>query len=237
LVDSVMVMMRTRRPVVVTGAAGRIGRAIAPLLPQDWEMQETDLNARDGISVLDVSDPDACRLTFTGADAVVHLAAVPDPTASWSQLLPANIVGVYQVARAAADCGVRRLVLASSLQSVCAMPDQTQSRAGDPPRPGNLYRATKAWAESVGAWIAATTSTSVVALRIGYFAEQRPDAAAVCAPRTVSLAQPARRRRAGALRRRRGGLGVRRRQRNLRQPLPDRRSEGDNAATGLPPCR
>jgi len=179
LVDSVMVMMRTRRPVVVTGAAGRIGRAIAPLLPQDWEMQETDLNARDGISVLDVSDPDACRLTFTGADAVVHLAAVPDPTASWSQLLPANIVGVYQVARAAADCGVRRLVLASSLQSVCAMPDQTQSRAGDPPRPGNLYGATKAWAESVGAWIAATTSTSVVALRIGYFAEQRPDAAAV----------------------------------------------------------
>ncbi len=30
----------------------------------------------------------------------------------------------------------------------------------------------RAWAESVGAWIAATTSTSVVALRIGYFAEQ-----------------------------------------------------------------
>ncbi len=37
----------------------------------------------------------------------------------------------------------------------------------------------RAWAESVGAWIAATTSTSVVALRIGYFAEQRPDAEAV----------------------------------------------------------
>lgn len=218
-----MVVTRTRRRVVVTGAAGRIGRAIAPLLPQDWEIQETDLSAGDGISALDVSDPDACRLAFTGADAVVHLAAVPDPAASWPQLLPANVVGVYQVTRAAADCGVRRLVLASSLHSVSAMPDQTQSRAGDPPRPGNLYGATKAWAEGLGAWIAATTSTSVVALRIRYFAEQRPDAAAVSPRETVGLAQPTRRRRAGALRRRRGDLGVRGRQRNLRQPLPGRR--------------
>jgi nucleoside-diphosphate-sugar epimerase len=110
---------------------------------------------------------------------VVHLAAVPDPEASWERLLPANVVGVYQVARAAVSCGVRRLVLASSLHVVSAVSDQTQVRVGDPPRPGNLYGVTKAWAEALGAWVAATTPTSVVALRIGYFAPQRPDAATV----------------------------------------------------------
>jgi nucleoside-diphosphate-sugar epimerase len=52
-------------------------------------------------------------------------------------------------------------------------------RVGDPPRPGSLYGATKAWAEALGAWVAATTPTSVVALRIGYFSPQRPDAATV----------------------------------------------------------
>ncbi len=163
---------------MVTGAAGRIGRAIAPLLPADWEVQGTDLTAGDGISALDVSDAGACRAAFAGVDAVVHLAAMPDPAAAWEQLLPVNVIGAYHVAQAAAECGIRRLVLASSLHVISARPDRTQSRADDPPRPGNLYGATKAWAEALGAWVAAASgSTSVVALRIGYFAEARPGAA------------------------------------------------------------
>jgi len=145
--------MEPRRRVVLTGAGGQIGQAIVPLLPADWDVLCTDLEARKD-----------------GADAVVHLAAVPDPAASWERLLPANVVGAYQVAEAAANCGVRRLVLASSLHAVSAVPAQTQVRTDDAPRPANLYGATKAWAEALGAWVAATTATSVVALRIGYFA-------------------------------------------------------------------
>jgi len=167
------------RRVLLTGAGGLIGRAIGPLLPTGWDLVRTDLHASDGISALDVTDLDACRAAFSGADAVVHLAAVPDPDASWEQLLPANVVGAHQVAVAAGDCGVRRLVLASSLQAVSATPAGTQIRSTDPPRPANLYGATKAWAEALGSWVAATTATSVVALRIGYFALQRPDAGAV----------------------------------------------------------
>ena len=135
---------------------------------------------------------DACRAAFTRVDAVVHLAAVPDPDASWERLLPANVVGAHQVARAAGECGVRRLVLASSLQAVSAAPVEivsatpsgTQIRSTDPPRPANLYGATKAWAEALGSWVAATTATSVVALRIGYFALERPDADAVLGRRS-----------------------------------------------------
>ena len=167
------------RRVLLTGAGGLIGRAIGPLLPAGWDLVRTDVRASDGIRTLDVTDLAACRTAFFGADAVVHLAAVPDPDASWEQLLPANVVGAHQVAVAAGDCGVRRLVLASSLQAVSATPAGTQIRSTDPPRPANLYGATKAWAEALGSWVAATTATSVVALRIGYFAVQRPDADAV----------------------------------------------------------
>ena len=163
------------RQVVLTGAGGRIGRAIVPLLPADWDVLRTDLEASEDIAALDVTDADACYRTFAGADAVVHLAAVPDPTATWEQLLPANVLGAYHVAEAAAACGVRRLVLASSLHAVSAVAGETQLRESDQPRPGNLYGATKAWAEALGAWLAATTSTSVVALRIGYFSRHRPD--------------------------------------------------------------
>jgi nucleoside-diphosphate-sugar epimerase len=170
------VQLVVSRRVVLTGAGGRIGRAILPLLPADWDVLCADLEAKRDVVALDVTDSDACHRVFIGADAVVHLAAVPDPDASWERLLPANVLGAYNVAEAAAGCGVPRLVLASSLHAVSAFPAQTQVRTADPPRPANLYGATKVWAEALGAWVAATTSTSVVALRIGYFAEHRPNA-------------------------------------------------------------
>lgn len=164
----------SQRVVVVTGAAGGIGRAVLPLLPRTWHVRATDLVTSEDVARLDVSDQHACRSAFSGADAVVHLAAVPDPHAAWDELLPANVVGVHAVAQAAMGAGVRRLVLASSLQAVSAVAAGTQRRAGDPPRPANLYGATKAWAEAVGSWVAATSSTSVVALRIGSFKIERP---------------------------------------------------------------
>lgn len=160
--------------VVVTGAAGSIGRAVAAPLRARWDLRETDRRAGGEVAELDVTDLAACRSAFADADAVVHLAAVADPESSWEQLLPANVVGAWTVARAAVDCGVRRLVLASSLQVVAGTPDGTQVRAADRPCPVNLYGATKAWAEALGSWVAATSSTSTVALRIGYFGVDRP---------------------------------------------------------------
>lgn len=161
--------------VVVTGAAGRIGRAVLPLLPHAWKVQATDLVGGSGVAPLDVTDHQTCASLFTGADAVVHLAAVPDPEADWDLLLPANVMGTHAVAQAAMDAGVRRLVLASSLQAVSAVPTGTQLRTEDPPRPANLYGATKAWAEALGSWVAFTSTTTVVALRIGNFQVERPD--------------------------------------------------------------
>lgn len=160
--------------VVLTGAAGAIGSSVRSELAHRWDVVATDVRPADGVDALDVTDGDACRRTFAGADAVVHLAAVPDPTASWDELLPANVMGAYEVAAAAASAGVRRLVLASSLQAVSAEPPDRQVRSDDPSRPANLYGATKAWAEALGAWIAATSDTSVVALRIGYFGTAPP---------------------------------------------------------------
>lgn len=174
-----------RRCVVVTGAAGAIGSLIVARLSGRWRLRATDVRPRAGIEELDVTDPDCCRAMFAGVDAVVHLAGDPDPQADWARLHGPNIEGAYVVAGAARDCGVRRLVLASSLQAVSAYPDERQRRAEDPARPANLYGATKAWAEALGGWVAATSQTSVVAVRIGYFSEP-PPTAEEATPRNLS---------------------------------------------------
>lgn len=164
----------TERRVVLTGGAGRIGCAVADRLKQRWQLAATDIRPAAGITALEVTDLDACRAAFSGADAVVHLAANPNPGATWSELRSPNVEGTYCVAAAARECGVRRLVLASSVQAVSGYRDRFQRRSSDPPRPANLYGATKAWAEALGAWVATSSSTTVVALRIGYFAPTPP---------------------------------------------------------------
>lgn len=163
---------------VITGAAGRIGRAVTESLTERWEIVATDLPGR-GVLDLDVTDERRCKAVFARADAVVHLAAVPDPLAGWDELLPANIVGAYAVATAAVDMHVRRLVLASSLQAVSAYPPDRQVRTADAPRPANLYGATKAWAEALGSWVVTSSHVEVVVLRIGYYAERPPRGADV----------------------------------------------------------
>ena len=163
------------RPVLITGAAGRIGRAVAPQLPHDWDLRLTDLEESDGVAALDITDLDACRAAFAGLDAVVHLAANPSPTATFAELLTPNVIGAYTVAQAAMDSGVRRLVLASSIHAMSGTDGVLQVRSADQPRPGNLYGATKAWAEALGAWVAFSSDTSVVALRIGYFLPEFPN--------------------------------------------------------------
>lgn len=175
------------RRVLLTGASGRIGRAVAGRLAGRWDLRLTDQQAGDGVDGLDVGDLEACRVAFAGADAVVHLAADPSPEATFEELLAPNLVGPYAVARAAAEAGVRRLVLASSLHTMSGVSEQLQRRTHDQPRPGNLYGATKAWTEAVGAMTAATTSTTVVALRIGYFGEDRPSADGELHERTAWL--------------------------------------------------
>jgi nucleoside-diphosphate-sugar epimerase len=165
-----------RRAVVVTGAAGRIGSLVMARLGDRWQIRATDVLAGAGIEQLDVTDQQRCREVFEGSDAVLHLAANPSPGAGWEALRGPNVDGAHAVAAAARECGVRRLVLASSVWAVAGYPGRRQRRAADPPLPVNLYGASKAWAEALGSWVASTSDTSVVALRIGYFPGGPPPA-------------------------------------------------------------
>ncbi|HEX3540807.1 MAG TPA: NAD(P)-dependent oxidoreductase [Acidimicrobiales bacterium] len=169
---------------LLTGAAGTIGRAILPALAERWDVVATDRPGK-GMEVLDVTDLDACRQRCRGVDAVVHLAGDPSPAATWDSLLPTNVIGTHNIAQAAMDEGVHRLVLASSAQAVAGYPPGRQIRAEDRVRPPNLYGATKAWAEAIGSWVASSSSTTVVVLRIAFFGAEPPSGEAAT-PRNLA---------------------------------------------------
>lgn len=157
--------MTTR--VLITGAAGRIARFLAPRLAQRHVCVLTDIAPGPQIVAADLADYGALRPLFDGVDTVLHLGANPNPSATWEQLLPGNIVGVRNVFEAAADARCRRVIFASSVHVVMGWPDDEPVSAGAAPRPVNLYGASKAWGEALAHAYARQHALSVICLRLG----------------------------------------------------------------------
>jgi LDH2 family malate/lactate/ureidoglycolate dehydrogenase len=171
-------------PVVVTGAAGIIGRVIRERLADRYPLRLLTHRPADFPSlVVPVEDLDGLTEAFAGARAVVHLAAAVGLEYAWDDLVAANLVGVRNVYEAAATAGVPRVVLASSNHVVGGYevelapsiydPASGLTIADDAPlRPDSLYGVSKAFGEVLGRYYVDQRGLSVVCLRIGTV---RPD--------------------------------------------------------------
>lgn len=167
----------SNRPILLTGAAGSIGTAFRLAHGQDYRFRLADLetgalsdtpgNGHEVIR-LDVSDPAACHAACAGIETVVHLAADPRPDAPWESLLANNIQGVVNICEAAVAAGCQRVVFASSAHAVGAYPPELRLADDAPPRPGNLYGASKVFGEGVLSAYA-TRGLSGIAIRIGAY--------------------------------------------------------------------
>jgi uronate dehydrogenase len=167
--------------IVLTGAAGLIGRALREPL-REWAelVRLVDREAvepvgdREEALTADLSDLEAARRALDGVEAVVHLAAIPAEDA-FDRLLEANIRATYNVFEAARLGGLRRVVLASSNHATGFYRRAERISPGDRPRPDSLYGATKIFGEALGSLYADKFGLAVVALRIGAFAAEPPD--------------------------------------------------------------
>lgn len=165
--------------ILVTGAAGRIGRAaVRALASQGFHVRAFDIVPAAGtpdVIVGDITDGAVVRRAAEGASAIVHLAATPDDDDFLTRLLPNNIVGVYHVFEAARLEGVKRVVLASSGQVVYwqRFTGPLPIRADSPPTPKDWYAATKLFQEAAGRAYAKQHGISVIAARLGWCPRDR----------------------------------------------------------------
>src|SRR3954466_1891751 len=146
-------------PVLVTGAAGRIGTVLRGGLPErGWAVRSMDvvpmIDSRPGEEqvVADVTDLAAVLDAVAGAVAVVHLAGISGES-TWPAVSHANIEGAYCVLEAARRAGVPRVVLASSNHATGypPRPDAGLLREEDaPPRPDTYYGVSKVAMEALG---------------------------------------------------------------------------------------
>jgi nucleoside-diphosphate-sugar epimerase len=167
--------VKNSRIVLVTGSAGRVGQAaVAELLARGHAVRGFDRVRTPMLAdavVGSVTDVRAVADAMRGVHTLIHLAATPDDCDDFAgDLVPNNIVGLYNVMEAAQAAGVRRLILASSGQV-----NDTQQitgpwpiRAEDPPTPRWWYAATKMFMESVGYSFSVRHGLSVIVARLGW---------------------------------------------------------------------
>ncbi|MDP9822231.1 NAD-dependent epimerase/dehydratase family protein [Nocardioides massiliensis] len=166
--------------VLVTGAAGSIGRVLVPgLVDRGHEVVGMDLHvAPDGTTcpwyVADCGDPDAVEATLVDAsqagpvEAVVHLAGIPDET-SLDDALASHVLTTGTLLDAMVRHGISRMVYASSNHAVGRTPSSEAVDTRTLPRPDTFYGVGKVAAEALLRLYADRHQIDAVALRIGSF--------------------------------------------------------------------
>ncbi|MCC7274070.1 MAG: NAD-dependent epimerase/dehydratase family protein [Alphaproteobacteria bacterium] len=146
--------------VLVTGAAGFVGRALTARLAASGVAVVAAVRRAEGapegaVVVGDLAAPVDWSRALDGVDAVVHLAArvhvmrerAADPDAAFAAV---NVAATRGLAEAARRAGVRRLVFVSSVKVLGerTLPGRP-FRDGDPPAPEDAYARSKRDAEDV----------------------------------------------------------------------------------------
>jgi nucleoside-diphosphate-sugar epimerase len=140
------------RTVLVTGAAGFMGRALCSRFRADgWNVLGVDRQADPTGQIVsgDLATKGPWQDRFDGVDLVVHTAALVSNTTPRDEAWRVNVCGTRNVVEASAAAGVRRLVHVSSVAVYSHhRPDHVDERW--PVRPdGDVYGDTKIAAEQV----------------------------------------------------------------------------------------
>ncbi len=153
-------MLKGKR-IVITGGAGFIGSNISRMLCCDNSVAIID-NLSTGkpenlydvwkeIDFIqgDITEMEALRRAFQGADYVLHLAALPSVQRSIDDPITSNlhnVDGTLKILVAARDCGIRRVVFSSSSAIYGDGPEHPKIETLTP-KPMSPYAVTKAAGE------------------------------------------------------------------------------------------
>jgi len=159
--------------VLITGAAGGIGRRLRRLLAAPYPALRlsdrapvTDLAPGESFVAADLADFAAVERAVAGVEGIVHLGGMAVEN-DWPTILTSNIIGTYNLFEAARRHGVRRVVFASTNHVMGFYRRRRRVGTAALARPDSRYGVSKAFGEALGALYADKHGLGVLAIRIG----------------------------------------------------------------------
>jgi nucleoside-diphosphate-sugar epimerase len=174
--------------IMITGAAGLIGRLLTERLRDRYAVRGIDRNGgrRGEVRRVDMTRPKRIESLFEGVDTVIDLAAMPSDRLPWSDVWANNLPATLNALEAARLAGVRRVVFASSnhvtggyerdlpyAAIVAGAYDGLEPGATPlidvswPVRPDGAYAIGKVLGEAAARWYSDEHGLSTICLRIG----------------------------------------------------------------------
>jgi nucleoside-diphosphate-sugar epimerase len=164
------------KKVVVTGGSGKTGAwVVKEFISHGYEVISVDMNYPQSpickAIKVDLKNLGQVFNVLSGADAVVHLAAVPRPSGYTSEyVFENNVMSTYNILEAAAGLGIKKVVLASSESSYGYMyqgPSYVPVDEEHPQLPTDSYGLSKILNEETAKMFNRKTGMQIVSLRIG----------------------------------------------------------------------
>lgn len=165
------------KTVAISGIGGFIGGRMAERArEQGMQVRGLEVSAEAArraeaagatVVVGDVADPAAARALCQGADVVFHAAAVVQESGPWELFRRVNVEGTRNVAEAARDAGVSRLVHLSSVMVYGFRYPANVAEDGPLRGEGNPYCQTKIESEQAAMACHAEGGMGVVVIRPG----------------------------------------------------------------------
>ncbi|WP_119388115.1 NAD-dependent epimerase/dehydratase family protein [Taklimakanibacter lacteus] len=170
--------MTDRRPLLLTGAAGLLGRWLRPRLIEKYgALRSSDVVEfgpalpNEEIVIADVADATSVDRLVAGTGRIIHFGGISYET-TFDKLLQANFAGTYNVFEAARRHEAGPIVYASSNHAIGFYASGEHLDASVPQRPDTLYGVSKAFGEDLASFFADKYGMDIACLRIG---TARPD--------------------------------------------------------------
>lgn len=162
--------------ILITGASGNLGSYMASILAKKYELVLTDIrpqkNKTSNFIKADLADFKSIKKLCKDIDVILHFGASCQKDSPWEELLPNNIIGTRNVFEAAHECGCKRVVFASSINTINGYPADYELPLKAVLKPLNLYGVSKAFGEALGSYYADQKNLSVLCLRFGRIADK-----------------------------------------------------------------
>ena len=160
------------KTLLITGAAGDVGTHLRRELAGRYRLRLsdvkpiTDLAPGEEFMRADIASMDELAQVTRGVDAIVHLGgfSVEGP---WDAILPANIIGTYNVFESARANGVKRILFATSNHAVGFYRRDETIDHRVYPRPDSRYGVSKVFGEALGSLYADKYGMEIFNMRLG----------------------------------------------------------------------
>lgn len=157
--------------ILITGSSGLIGKQICPYLSSHgFSLRGFD---RKPLGMIDeeikgqLEDLAALRCAAAGVDTIIHLAACSDDADFVTNLVPSNVIGLYNTFEAARLENIHNFIFASSCQAADLQGRCSEITVEDR-FPTDHYGLTKLWAEDLGRLYSWRFGLSVLVVRLGW---------------------------------------------------------------------